>query len=78
MIYLQQDSVEDLIRLRQTAMRTSREHDDLRAHSQATLIGLVLQKPSNLPLLVEILEQLVSEVAGARDAVEAERAMRRL
>lgn len=84
MIYVQHPEIEELIRRRLAVIDTSIDERrllkdrDRGAHAYAWILSLNLQKPSNLVQLCEVLEQLTSEVAGARAAVEHERTMRSL
>lgn len=89
MIYLQHKLVEEAIRRRQVAMHAADQHaayDPERlkvledeAYTAIAIAALrCLRDDGDWKFTTELLEQLVSEVAGARDAVENERALRRL
>lgn len=88
-MYLQHELIEEAIRCRQVAMAATDpnspvhgprlEEYEHQAHTAIAIAALrMLRGDGDFQLLCEVLEQLTSEVASARDAVEAERAMRRL
>lgn len=89
MIFIQHELIEDVIRRRQQAMHAADQQAPAFAprrlqalendvHTAAVIAGITLAEERNFALLVDVIEQLTSEVAGARDAVEHERALRRL
>lgn len=87
-MFLQHELVEEAIRRRQVVMAaadpgspidaTRLELLENQSHTAAVIAAIRFADEKNFALLVEVIEQLTSEVAGARDAVEAERAMRSL
>jgi len=87
-MHLQHDLVEEAIRRRQTAMAAADpnspihgprlEQLETQAHTAVVIAAIRFADEHHFQMLVDVLGQLVSEVASARDAVEAERAMRRL
>lgn len=81
-MWIQEPDLEELIRRRQKVMAPNepalQQALEEGAHSYAYLVALDLVRTSQLLRLVSVLEALTSEIAGARDAVEHERMLRRL